>query len=98
MSEEFVLDESQFTQVIRIESQYDSLKISNPSEIEVDDDVLIEHLKQIEGMDQICKLTINYNSALKNLIVLSAFSNLKILYVYGQQIKSFDWIEWFSKG
>lgn len=98
MSEELIVDESLFTYLTHIEPQYDSLKISNPSDIQVDAAALIEHLKQMKGIDKIKNLTIEYNSSLKNLDVLRAFTNLKILYVYGPQIQSFDGIEWFSKG
>ncbi|OAB34874.1 hypothetical protein PMSD_14040 [Paenibacillus macquariensis subsp. defensor] len=98
MSQELVLDESQFTQLTHIEPQYDSLKISNPLDTQVNDEALIEHLKQMKGIDKVELLTIDYNSSLKNLGVLIAFVNLKILYVYGQHIQSFDGIEWFSKG
>lgn len=98
MSEELIVDESRFTYLTHIEPQYDSLKISNPSDIQVDAAALIEHLKQMKGINKIENLTINYNSSLKNLDLLRAFTNLKILYVFGQHIQSFDGIEWFSKG
>lgn len=95
---EFTVDESAFTQLVNIDPQYYSLKISNQSDIQVDADALIEHLKQIKGIDKVKKLTIDYNSSLKNLGVLCAFTNLRILYVCGQHIQSFDGIGWFDKG
>ncbi|WP_373231868.1 hypothetical protein [Cohnella sp.] len=94
---ELTIDESTFTQLVNIDPQYDSLKISNQSDIQVDADALIEHLRQIRGIDKVIKLTIDYNSSLKNLGVLCAFNNLKILYVCGQHIQSFDGIGWFDK-
>lgn len=98
MSQELVLDESQFTHLTHIEPQYDSLKISNPSEIQVNADALIEHLKQIKGIDRVERLTIGYNSSLNDLVVLRAFTNLKYLFVSGQRIKSCEGLEWFKKG
>lgn len=98
MTLELIVDESSFAQLVRIEPQYDSLKISNPSDIQVDADALIEHLQQMEGIDRVEELTVDYNSSLNDLGVLRAFTNLKSLFVYGKQIKSFEGIEWFSKG
>jgi len=98
MSEELVVDESCFKQLTSIEPHYDSLRVTNPSEIQVDGEALIEHLKRIKGIDKIEELIIDYNSSLINLSIVSAFTNLKILYVYGQHIKSFDGIESFTKG
>ncbi|NIK70559.1 hypothetical protein [Paenibacillus sp. BK720] len=98
MSEELIIDESQFSHLTYIAPQYKSLKISNPSDVQVDAEALIKHLKQTGGIDRIEKLTINYNSSLKNLDVLRAFTNLKILYVFGHHIQSFDGIEWFNVG
>ncbi|UNK21039.1 hypothetical protein MNQ98_13940 [Paenibacillus sp. N3/727] len=98
MSEELIVDEARFAQLASIEPQYDSLRITNPSEIQVDGEALIEHLKRMKGIDKFEKLIIDYNSSLKNLSIVSAFTNLKILYVYGQHIQSFDGIESFTKG
>ncbi|MBT2765596.1 hypothetical protein [Paenibacillus sp. ISL-20] len=98
MSEELIVDESRFAQLTSIEPQYDSLRVTNPSEIQVDGEALIEHLKRVKGIDKFEKLIIDYNSSLKNLSIVSAFTNLKILYVYGQHIQSFDGIESFTKG
>lgn len=98
MSEELVVDESRFTQLATIEVQYDSLRITNPSEIQVDGEVLIEHLKKMSGINHVKKLIIDYNSSLINLHVISVFTNLKILYVYGKHIQTFEGIESFTKG
>ncbi|WP_268624558.1 hypothetical protein [Paenibacillus alvei] len=98
MSEELVVDESCFKQLTSIDTHYDSLRITNPSEIQVDGEALIEHLSQMKGIDKIERLIIDYNSSLINLRVVSAFTNLKILYVYGKHIQSFDGIESFTKG
>ncbi|SMF86067.1 hypothetical protein SAMN05661091_3271 [Paenibacillus uliginis N3/975] len=98
MSEELIVDESRFAQLSSIEPQYDSLRITNPSEIQVDGEALIEHLKRMNGIDKIEELIIDYNSSLKNLSIVSAFTNLKFLFVYGQHIQSFDGIESFTKG
>ncbi|MDQ0062444.1 hypothetical protein [Paenibacillus harenae] len=98
MTLELTVDESTFTQLVNIEPQYDSLKISNQSDIKVDADALIEHLRLMEGIERVETLTINYNSSLVDLGVLRAFKNVKKLFVYGQHIKSFEGIEWFSKG
>ncbi|MGG1638773.1 hypothetical protein [Paenibacillus sp. NRS-1760] len=98
MAADLTIDESHFTRIVNIESQYNSLTISNTLEIEVNAEALIEHLNQMEGTDRIEKLIINYNSSLGDLSVLQAFSSLKILYVYGQKIKSFDGIERLCKG
>lgn len=98
MSEELVIDESCFKQLTSIETYYDSLRITNPSEIQVNGEALIEHLSQMKGIDKIERLIIDYNSSLMNIRVVGAFTNLKILYVYGKHIQSFDGIESFSKG
>jgi hypothetical protein len=98
MTEDLTIDESNFTSIVNIESHYKSLTISNLLEIEVNAEALIAHLNQMEGTDQIEKLIIDYNSSLGDLSVLLAFSSLKILYVYGQKIKSFDGIERLCKG
>ncbi|MGO4185141.1 hypothetical protein AB4Z17_28635 [Paenibacillus sp. TAF43_2] len=98
MAADLTIDESHFTRIVNIESQYNSLTISNTLEIEVNAEALIEHLNQMEGTDRIEKLIINYNSSLGDLSVLQAFSSLKILYVYGHKIKSFDGIERLCKG
>lgn len=98
MSQVLVLEETLFTQLLQIENQYDSLKISNQSDIKVDANALTEHLKLIKGIDQIEELTINYNSSLNDLSVLQAFTNLKSLFIYGQQINTLEGIEWFNKG
>ncbi|AKG36404.1 hypothetical protein [Paenibacillus durus] len=98
MSEELIVDESKFTELTTIEPQYESLSISNPSEIQVDVEALITHLKRIKGIDKIEKLIIDYNSSLENISILSAFTNLKSLFIYGHHIQSLDGIESFSKG
>lgn len=98
LSEELIVDESKFTQLTTIEPQYDSLRISNPSEIQVDAEALIAHLKRIKGIDKFEELIIDYNSSLKNLSIVSVFPNLKFLFVYGHYIQSLDGIESFSKG
>lgn len=98
LSEELIIDESKFTELTTIEPQYDSLSISNPSNIEVDAEALMEHLQQMKGIDRIKTLTIDYNSSLKNLSILRVFTNLRGLFVYGQHIKSLDGIEFFNKG
>ncbi|MHA6482673.1 hypothetical protein ACX1C1_12305 [Paenibacillus sp. strain BS8-2] len=98
MAEELTIDEAHYTSIVNIASHYKSLRINNLSEIEVNAEAFIEHLNQIEGTDRIEELTIDYNSSLRDLCVLKAFSNLKILCVYGQQIKSFDGIERFCNG
>ncbi|RXZ81552.1 hypothetical protein EBB07_14615 [Paenibacillaceae bacterium] len=98
MSQELILDEAEFSKLTHLDSQHINLEISNPSETEVDEVALIKHLKKIRGIDRIEKLVINYDSSLKNLSILSVFSNLRILYVYSQSIQSFVGIEWFNKG
>lgn len=98
LSEELIVDESKFTQLTTIEPQYDSLRISNPSEIQVDVEALITHLKRIKGIEKVEKLIIDYNSSLENLRIVSAFINLKVLYVHGQHIQSLDGIECFTEG
>ncbi|WP_157764348.1 hypothetical protein [Paenibacillus riograndensis] len=98
MSEELIIDESKFTELTTIGAKYNSLSISNPSNIEVDAEALMEHLKQITDIEKVEKLIIDYNSSLTNLRILSAFTSLKILHVYGQHIKSLDGIEFFNKG
>lgn len=98
MLQELVLEEGRFTELTHIDEQYDSLKITNMSDIKPDAEALTDHLQQIEGIDRIRTLTINYNSSLTDLRVLRAFTNLKSLFVYGHQIISFDGIEWFNNG
>ena len=98
MTTKLELNEAQFTHLMSIESHCTSVEISNSLEMEVDAEALIKHLKQVTGTDRIEKLIINYNSSLEDLSILQAFTNLKILYVYGQYIKTFDGIEWFTKG
>lgn len=98
MSEELVLDESKITELTIIEPQYDSLRMGNPSEIQVNAEALIKHLKQIKGIDNINELIIDHNSSLENLLIISAFINLKFLFVYGHHIQSLEGIEAFSKG
>lgn len=98
MSTEIEVEESDFTHLVHIEPQYDSLRISNSLGVEIDPDAFIEHLRKVEGMDRIRRLIINYNSTLTNLNVLCTFTKLRILHIYGQYIKTFEGIEWFDKG
>lgn len=98
MSQELELEETRFRELTHIDAQYDSLILSNELDIKVDAEALTQHLQQIEGIDRVKTLTIGYNSSLNDLGVLRAFANLKGLFVYGQQIKSFNGIEWFTKG
>jgi len=98
MSTEITVEESEFSQLVNIEPQYDSMRISNSLGVEIDADAFIEHLRKIEGMDRIRRLIINYNSTLTNLNVLCTLSELRILHIYGQNIKTFEGIEWFDKG
>ncbi|PAD77398.1 hypothetical protein [Paenibacillus campinasensis] len=98
MSQELVVDEAKFTEITNVDEQYDSLKMSNPSNEEIDVEAFIQHLQHVQNLDQIEHLTINYNSSLNNLNVLRAFTNLRSLSVYGQYIQSLEGIEWFSKG
>ncbi|MFC4775742.1 hypothetical protein ACFO9Q_02990 [Paenibacillus sp. GCM10023252] len=96
MSQKLVLEESRFTDLIRIDEQYDRLKICNQSDKKVDAGVLTNYLKQIEGINRIETLTINYNSSLDDLYVLKAFTNLRSLFVHGAQIKTFNGIQWYK--
>jgi len=99
MSEELEIDETNYKEMLSIDESCESMTISNESELELDDaEGLIEHLKKIHGLDRITKLTINYNSTLRDLKVLSAFSNLKVLYILGKRIRTFHGIESFSQG
>lgn len=98
MITEFSIDESNFSDIVQIDSQYNGLEISNPFGIEVDAETLTEYLKKLDGIDQIEKLIIDYNSSLADLRVLQAFTNIRILYIYGQNIKTFDGIEYLNKG
>lgn len=59
---------------------------------------MIEHLKQTEGIEHVEELIIDYNSSLTNLSILSVFTNLRFLFLYGHHIQSLDGIESFSKG
>lgn len=95
MTQELVLEETRFTELTHIDEQYHWLEISNPLNLKVDVEALTDHLQHVEGINRITTLTINYNSSLTDLRVLRAFPNLKNLFVYGYQIKTFDGIEWF---
>lgn len=98
MSEELILNEAEFIQLASIEPQYDSLRLTNPSEVQVDVENLIRHLKRMEGIEHIEELTIDYNSSLENLSIISVFTSLKFLFLYGHHIQTLDGIESFSNG
>lgn len=98
MTGELIVDESQFTQLTSIDMQYESVRITNPSGIQVDEQALINHLKKVKGIDKLEELIIDTDSSLKNLSIVSVFTNLKILSVYGKHLQSFDGIESFTKG
>ncbi|MBD3920903.1 hypothetical protein H8B09_19210 [Paenibacillus sp. PR3] len=98
MLEELELEESRFAELTHIEEQYNSLQLVNQLDDKVDIEALTEHLRQLEGIDRVKSLTINWNSSLSNLRVLRAFTNLEYLSIYGHQIKSLDGVELFSKG
>jgi len=98
MSDMLMLEESLVKELTHIEEEHEWVELSNQLGSKVDAEELIDCLQQIEGIDRIETLTIDYNSSLHDLRVLRAFPNLKGLFVYGQNIKNLDGIEWFSKG
>jgi len=98
LPEELILDESYFTQLSMIEAQYDSLRIINPSDKQVDVRALTKHVSQVKGVNRIEELIIDSSSSLQDLSIVSAFPNLKYLFIHGHHIQSLDGIEAFRKG
>lgn len=92
------VDESNFTEIVLLETQYDCVTISNQQGIEVDEYAFIEHWKNVGGVEHVRILKIDYNSSLKNVNILSAFPNVKNLILSGQHITSLEGIEWFKNG
>lgn len=98
MSEELEIDETNYKEIISIDESCDSLKISNEAELVMDEQSFIEYWRTVEGTEHIESLTINYNSSLKDVRLLSAFPNVKYLILYSRRLTSLEGIEWFAKG
>ncbi len=91
------LNESKFSEIKSI-GNFNAMELNNDLNVDVDVNDLCNYLKSLNGIDKITALSINPTSHLKNVEIIKAFPNLKVLYVYGNKIKSLDGIEWFYKG
>ncbi|CAH0121223.1 hypothetical protein PAE9249_03749 [Paenibacillus sp. CECT 9249] len=98
MGLELILEEPNFRDLRRIESDYDSIAFMNSVGMEVDSSELVDFMSKLEGRGKIEKLSISFNSQLKDLQVVRAFPNLRYIAVYGYRIDSLDGLEWFQRG
>lgn len=98
MFTELIVDESNFSEIVLLETQYECVTISNQQGIEVDEHAFIEHWKNVGGVEHVRILSIDYDSSLKNVNVLSAFPNVKNLILSGRHIASLEGIEYFKHG
>ncbi|MDD4570621.1 MAG: hypothetical protein PHE70_10945 [Tepidanaerobacteraceae bacterium] len=92
------IEESDIRSLKTIDNGYHTIKLENNTGQEVDGNEIAEYFSRIEGIKEVKTLAISYNSNLKDLMVIKGFPNLLNINVHGHKIKTFDGLEFFSKG
>jgi hypothetical protein len=72
------------------------IDIFNRSDTIVDEEAFYNHLKNLDGIENIIDLNIHWNSRLENVNIIKAIPNLRYISIWSPNVKSYEGIEWFK--
>jgi hypothetical protein len=93
-----IIEESEINSLKTIETGYKTIELQNFKGQEVDGDEMAEYFSQVEGIEKVDALHIEFNSDLKDLRIVKGFPNLKSVFIRGNKIKTLDGLEYLTNG